>query len=60
MSSLIRFTGIIVVLILATLGILAVAGVLSSTEFWHNVAKVAELSGIIFVACGLVMVLAKK
>ena len=60
MSNLLRFTGISFVLIAATMLVLAIGGVLSSSELWHNLAKVAELVGTLLVACALVMFLAKK
>lgn len=60
MSNLLRFTGITFVIIVAVLLALAVGGVLSSDELWHNIAKVAELVGILLVASGLVMVLTKN
>ncbi len=60
MNNLIRFTGILVVLLAASLLVLAVGGVLSSTQLWHNLTKVVELAGILFAACALVMVFTKK
>ena len=60
MNNLFRFTGIIVVLVAAIFLVLAVAGVLSSSELWKNLTKVAELAGILAVCSALVMLLAKK
>jgi hypothetical protein len=60
MNNLLRFTGIVIVLIVASMLILAVAGVLSSSELWKNLVKVAELTAILVVASAAVMLLAKK
>ena len=60
MSNLVRFIGIIFVIIIAMLLMLAVGGVLSSKDLWHNVVKVAEFGGIALVASGLVLLIAKK
>lgn len=60
MSNLIRFVGIIVVLILAALLMLAVGGVLSSTQLWHNATKVVELAAIVLVASAIVLLFTKK
>ena len=60
MSNLVRFIGIIFVIIIAMLLMLAVGGVLSSKDLWHNVVKVVEFGGIALVASGLVLLIAKK
>jgi hypothetical protein len=59
MNQLLRFTGICVVLIAGTLGILAVGGALSSSELWHNLVKVAELAGVIFVSLAAILLIVK-
>ena len=60
MSTLIRFIIILVVLILAGLGILGVAGALSSEALRENALKVVELAAIVLVASAAVMFVSKK
>ena len=60
MSNVFRFVGIALVLIFSALLMLAVGGVLSSTELWHNMAKVAELAGIIIAGSVLILLISKK
>jgi hypothetical protein len=59
MNNLVRFTCITLLLAAATLLTLAVGGVLSSDELWNNMAKVAELIGILFVTAGGILLLSK-
>ena len=60
MSTLLRFVTILVVLILAGLGVLAVAGALSSDQLFENALKVVELAAIVLVASAAVMFVSKK
>ncbi len=60
MNNVIRFTGIVIILVVATLSVLAVGGVLSSTQLWHNVVKVATLGGILLVTAGGILLLSKS
>jgi hypothetical protein len=59
-SDILRFVLIFVVIVVAILLCLAVAGVLSSDEVLNSVKKVGLLAGIVFVASGLVTLIAKK
>lgn len=60
MVNLFRFVAIVVVLIVAILASLAVAGVLTSDQLWNNVSKVAQLAGIVLVAFGAVLLISNK
>jgi hypothetical protein len=60
MNNLIRFTGIVVVLVVASLLVLAVGGVLSSSALWHSVLKVVELAGILCVCAAAILFLSKR
>ncbi len=60
MSTLLRFIIILVVLIIGGLGILAVAGALSSSELRDNALKVVELAGIILVSSAAILFVSKK
>ena len=55
-----RFTAIVVILIAAVLASLAVVGVLTSSELWNNLAKVAQLAGVVLVACAAVLAVSHK
>jgi Mn2+/Fe2+ NRAMP family transporter len=57
--TILRFVAIFVIIIVAILLGLAVGGVLSSSQVWNSVQKVAELAAIVFVASGLVTLIAK-
>ncbi|CAN5341846.1 hypothetical protein BH09PAT4_BH09PAT4_08650 [soil metagenome] len=60
MSTLLRFVIILVVLVLAGLGMLAVAGALSSSQLRDSALKVVELAGIVLVSSALILFISKK
>ena len=58
--NILRFVLIFVIIIVAIILCLAVAGVLSSDEVLNSVKKIGMLAGIVFVASGLVTLIANK
>jgi len=60
MNNLIRFTLIILALVVSLFLILAISGALSSSDLMKNLTKVAEYFAVLFVTAGVVMVLTKK
>ncbi len=60
MQNLVKFTLILLVVVIATLLTLAVAGVLSGTQLRDNVLMLAKIVGIVFAASALILVISKK
>ena len=60
MNNLIRFTLIILALVVSLFLILAISGALSSSDLMKNLTKVADYFAVLFVTAGVVMVLTKK
>lgn len=60
MQNLVKFTLILLVVVIATLLTLAVAGVLSGTQLRDNVLMLAKIVGIVFGASALILVISKK
>jgi uncharacterized membrane protein len=60
MNNLVRFTVVVLIVFVAILLTLAVAGVMSSKELWNNMATIAKLVAIFFGASALIMLVANK
>jgi hypothetical protein len=60
MKQLVKFTGILLVIIAALLLTLLVAGVFDSSELWDNAATILKFVLIGFGASALIMLIAKK
>ncbi len=60
MSTLLRFVTILVVVILASLGLLVVVGALSFSQLFESALKVIEFAAIVLVASALILLVSKK
>lgn len=60
MKNLVQFTVISLVVIVATLLVLAVSGVLDATELRTNLALVAKLVAIVFGASAVILLVSKS
>lgn len=60
MQNLIKFTLILLVLIVAMLVTLAITGVLSSTELKDNMFLVGKITLVVFVASAVILLISKK
>ena len=60
MKQLLRFTAILLVIIVAILLTLVVTGVFSSDEFWDNLEDILKLVGIGVGAATAILLIAKK
>lgn len=60
MQNLVKFTLIFIVLVIAVLLTLSVAGVLSSDELRDNILTVGKIVGIVFISSSLILLISNR